>query len=94
LILRWSKGVHHAYYGLALLGLALCLTQTSIGFCVIWTVYAIGAWLLVDDVYQHRRQVKEPSYHSPIHRWTAGLYQYAWIRAVEAWLNALFGARK
>ena len=83
MILRWTKGVHHAYYGLGLLALALYFNS--------WTLYVIGAWLLVDDVYQHRRQVKEPSYHSPIHRWTAGLYKYKFIRLVERRLNQLFG---
>jgi len=90
-IFVWHRGIHHAYYGLGLLALALYGGIKWDSPMLVWGLYGIGAILLVDDVYQHRRQVREPKYQSPVHRWTAFLYKYKFIRRLERRLNSLFG---
>jgi len=76
--LRWWE-LHHGYYGVILIAFGLW-TMIASG---IWqgeligaVLFALGAWCLLDDIYQHHRQVKErdPLYHSPLHNAFSFLY--------------------
>ena len=81
-------GSRHGFLG----GRWLSIKATAVpGFGTAWTMiasgiwqgeligavlFALGAWCLLDDIYQHHRQVKErdPLYHSPLHNAFSFLY--------------------
>lgn len=73
--LNWFE-LHHGYYGIALVLIALVMAFMSEiwGFYSEAYVFAVGVYLLIDDIYQHHRQVDEPSYHSPVHNAFRFLY--------------------
>lgn len=53
-------------------------------------IILIGLWIAIDDIYQHLRQRKEPSYTSPLHRWyIKNLYHYKWVRAINDWFDRM-----
>jgi len=94
--LRWLE-VHHLYIGIALVLLSLLgLFSDSLGvFIPSYIVFWLGVYLIVDDLYQHNRQVKEfnPCYHSPVHRFIYDylkLYDRAWFRALNKFADWLF----
>ena len=69
--LRWNpREAHHLYWGLICVFVALVASFFAPlwAFWIIWPVYIIGVLMILDDLYQHMRQVKEPDYHSPIHQ--------------------------
>lgn len=84
------KGFHHMYIGWVLL---------LPGFLLIWShlwlsigLLVISFWLMVDDIYQHIRQLSEPDYHSPIHRFYGNyLWKVRWIRQLNQWMDQLLG---
>ena len=91
--LRMEKGVHHLYYGLALLALALYGGIKWDLPLLVWGLYGIGVYLTLDDLYQHHRQVRDPYYRSPVHNLVHYLDKLGpWTRRLEAWANKLFGA--
>jgi len=52
----------------------------------------IWFYVFCDDVYQHHRQVKEPSYHSPVHNWyvkilTGNSRIIKLIRKINEWFD-------
>jgi len=59
--------VHHAYYGWMILWMAP-LHYRIMEHWIYWTLMAIGLILLIDDLWQHHRQVKNANYRSFIHR--------------------------
>jgi hypothetical protein len=73
--LNWIE-LHHGYYGLFLMLLAYLMEAKS----DLWNIYSIlyvfiiGVYLLIDDIYQHHKQVDNPSYHSPVHNAFRFLY--------------------
>lgn len=73
--LNWLE-LHHGYYGVALMLISLVMAFTP----EIWGIYnsiyvfSVGAYLFIDDIYQHHRQVDEPFYHSPVHNTFRFLY--------------------
>ena len=81
LYLDWWE-LHHGYYGIVLIALGIALL--SLGFMWAGIVsLAFGVWYLVDDIYQHWRQVKEqnPLYHSPVHNMARPIYKFlAWCK--------------
>lgn len=52
---------------------------------IIILLYVPGIILYIDDAYQHWRQVREPSYKSPLHLW-------GWWE-LRPWLNRTFGLK-
>jgi len=84
------REVHHGYLGIILMVLSLLMP--------LWAAmptFILGLYLLIDDCYQHARQVKEfnPCYHSPVHRFIYDylkLYDRAWFRALNKFADFLF----
>jgi len=74
---------HHLYLGIVMLiaGIVLLvLSQWLLGA----VLCALGLILIIDDLYQHHRQVDEPFYHSPLHQlYGKLLYHIPFVR----WLN-------
>jgi hypothetical protein len=73
--------LHHEYVG-ALLVVIGC-------FLALW-VAAIGLALMIDDAYQHYRQVfgEEPLYQSRLHQLYGWFYgRFAFIRNLNRWLD-------
>ena len=63
---------HHGYIGAGMALLAcLAFTPGVTGWVRVLggLVYGLGLWWLGDDVYQHRRQFREPFYRSSWHKW-------------------------
>lgn len=89
MILRFEKGIHHLYFGVILMALGYFLSSE---WSYSLVIYLLGVWLFLDDLYQHRRQVKEPSYHSPIHRFYGLFYHIKWIRKLNEWADRMLGA--
>ena len=75
---------HHLYLGLGVAVAGGVLRRPG----VLW----LGAAIAVDDAWQHVLQVAGAwSYVSPLHAlYGHYLWQYALVRRVTAWLNALF----
>jgi len=78
IILPWAFAfnkdeLHHLYYGWLMVVIApIHLTRWP--EWVVWTVYVLGYWLIVDDWVQHYRQKKDPFYKSFLHRIFARLW--------------------
>ena len=90
--LNWLEA-HHGY-----LGIILMLSSFILTLPLFWSIliFTIGIYLLIDDIYQHHRQVIEfdPCYHSPVHRFIYDylkLYDRAWFRALNKLADWLFG---
>ena len=60
---------HHGYWGLLIMLMGFVGIALGWHSILVWTTVIIGFITLVDDVYQHLRQRKEPGYLSPLHRW-------------------------
>ena len=74
---------HHGYLGLALLGASWAFSGPLTGL--------FGAWLVLDDVYQHYMQYLDPEYRSPLHRaYVALLWLLPPVQALNRWLDRLF----
>lgn len=71
---------HHLYWGILLLpvsywGLVSSIALNELVGGILAPILVsmqvlnilVAVVLIVDDIYQHRRQVFEPSYHSPVH---------------------------
>jgi len=76
--LGWCER-HHGYYGLILIALSSWLmiaTDVWQGVLMGAILFGLGMWCLIDDIYQHHRQVKErsPLYYSPLHNAFRFLY--------------------
>jgi len=84
MILNFKKGIHHLYIGIAFIIYGYVASNIL--------AYLFGVWLFLDDLYQHRRQVREPKYHSPIHRLYSPFYNISWIRWLNVKADKLFGA--
>jgi hypothetical protein len=63
--LKWY-GLHHGWIGLGING---------VGFLVVffhpfwaWVLFAIGGYLMLDDMMQHTRQRTQPGYRSPVNK--------------------------
>ena len=80
--LKWLQG-HHLYIGIGIMILAL-YTPFPLPIAL------LGAYISGDDVFQHHRQVKEPSYHSPLHRFYGKyIYKYRIIQYLNRIGDAL-----
>jgi hypothetical protein len=71
--IKWAEA-HHLYIGLLLfiggpVGVVLGLDE-MLGFIIAM----LGFWLIMDDLYQHWRQMFQPGYRSWCHR----LFQWLW----------------
>lgn len=90
------RGWHHGYLALVMMAVALLLsifTMANGWFCA--GLYTFGNWVLVDDLYQHLRQRKEPEYRSPLHRFYGRtIWQWRWVQALNAWADRIFGKDK
>lgn len=78
---------HHLYLGLMMLaaGIALILS----GKWILGGILAlIGLILVMDDIYQHHRQVKDRNYHSILHvLYGKLLYKYPLIQRLNRWAD-------
>jgi len=76
-VLRW----HHLYTGLIIIVIGW--------FCagwIAWLFFAVGCWLLIDDITQHIIQKKDSNYHSLGHRLGRPLYHLRrWIIKKTGW---------
>ena len=61
------KEAHHLYWGVVM--------ALVFGWLKMPVLCVIGVLIALDDVYQHAKQVKNPDYHSPIHRAYGWFYQ-------------------
>ena len=78
------KGWHHLYSGLIMMGVGIWLLPTVWGIILI----AIGTWLTIDDIGQHRLQRVngDPNYHSYGHYIGKPLYQFRrWLVKKYSW---------
>jgi len=75
--LKWLEP-HHLYIGLGLLIVSLLGIVSSLQLggplgAVLFVIHVwnalLGAYITIDDIYQHHEQVKRPQYHSPVHNW-------------------------
>ena len=94
--MNW-RGVHHGYYGLALLviaGWAALAAHSWPGRTVYASLALLGAWVLGDDVYQHLRESRQPGYQSSLHRWFYRQPFASWpiVQRLNRWLDRLLGA--
>lgn len=88
-----SRGVHHFYLGVLFLLVAFVLlvfvghkTEGDLFFM-------IGLVIVIDDYYQHRRQLVEPSYRSPLNRlFVATLWRIGFVRRLTGIVDRIFGA--
>ena len=88
--INWNE-THHLYYGIVLMALGYFLS-TCFSYSLI--LYVIGVVLFVDDLYQHRRQVKQPGYNSPIHvLYVELLWRFDFIRSLNRWFDKLMGKK-
>jgi len=98
MILRFNPWEsHHLYWGIIAMGVAYALSPSTPWVCcgsVSFWLYVIGALTALDDLYQHRRQVKEPEYHSPIHKmYGKYIYKLSIIQKLNSIADDLFGGR-
>ena len=90
------KEWHHAYLGVFLITLGLLIVFIGV-FVGPWAIF-IGAFLTlsgfyiyIDDLYQHIRQKREPTYSSPLHNLNSYLSsKYLFIRRLNNFMNRLF----
>ena len=68
--------VHHAYYGWAILWISPLHTRI-LPLWVYVSLLFIGAYLFIDDVFQHNMQVLYPDYQSPVHR-LLRFFRFVW----------------
>lgn len=84
---------HHFYWGIIILLIFFILIFVEI--LPIWIIYSgfgIGIILITDDAYQHIRQRKDKSYHSPIHiLYGKYLWKIPWVQKLNKWVDKLFG---
>ena len=62
---------HHFYWGIILDFIAflwLCYSPRYHAFGYV-PLFIVGTLIVVDDMYQHHRQKREPDYTSPVHDW-------------------------
>jgi len=88
-------GVHHLYYGLIFLALALGLSYIDAvkGF-VSWLFYVPGWLMAADDVIQHWVQARERFYKSPVHQFYAKvLWPMPWVQRLNRWADSLFSKK-
>lgn len=70
-------GIHHAYLGMVLMLTGFYLIfYPNIHWSLSLGLILIGAWLFIDDYYQHWKQRSNRFYRSPIHRF------YNWIMRI------------
>ena len=89
--LRWEpRQAHHMYWGaiLVILGIVSPICMDIPPICVV-LLCVIGVALVLDDIYQHWRQVKEPEYHSPVHRLYVKYLRGGLIIKLEKWIDGL-----
>jgi hypothetical protein len=67
--LNWFE-LHHGYYGVILMAIPLFFELQYMAI----PLFLVGLYLLIDDIYQHHRQVNETHYHSPVHNAFRFLY--------------------
>ena len=94
--------IHHFYYGILLMLIAfpflfIAKRRKIMGKSwkwarrLAWTLVVVGLIILSDDFYQHDRQIKDPTYLSPIHNlYGATLYRLEWVRKLNTWADNLF----
>lgn len=87
MILRFNPWEsHHLYWGIIAMGIAYVLSP-----CTTWSLwlYIVGALTALDDLYQHRRQVKDPGYHSPVHvLYGKYLYKFDAVKRLNEWVSS------
>ena len=67
---------HHGYLGYLLT------------WCPWWPVAVFGWLALIDDTWQHWRQIFDPAYRSPAHRLYARyLWPMRWVQKLSGWLD-------
>jgi hypothetical protein len=88
--------VHHGLYGLILLALALGLSYVQgVEGYISWILYIIGLALFTDDLFQHWIQVRNPSYHSVVHKiYAKVLWPIPWVQALNKWADKKMSSRK
>lgn len=86
------KGFHHMYLGLLMVlagFLVLIYKQDKI-----WSALLAGGglWLVLDDWFQHWKQITEPAYRSFLHRMYGKLlYRFTWICKLNELADRIFG---
>lgn len=81
--------LHHYY-----IAVALIFMPTFGGW---WLAASIATWILaaaiaVDDAVQHTKQVDDPAYLSPVHRWYTAVYRWLDAHAATHWIAVIFAA--
>ncbi|MBC8490538.1 MAG: hypothetical protein H8D45_31370 [Bacteroidetes bacterium] len=59
---------HHYYFGWVCVGFAWLLYCLDRPLWLVLTLAMAGLWAVIDDMYQHHKQVKYPNYYSPLHK--------------------------
>ncbi len=76
---RW----HHFYTGNVFIVLVLFISL----FWLKILFFIVGLWFMTDDIYQHRRQVSDRSYHSFLHYAGKPLYHFRkWLIKKTGWV--------
>ena len=91
--LKWWE-THHGYYGMVLMlyGAYLMIWGDFWAKIAGVFIFAFGEWLFLDDTDQHHRQVDNPGYHSPIHKWYVdNLYGFGFIKVLNELVDWFFG---
>ncbi len=67
MLIRFNwKEKHHLYWGVVVWIVANVLDRFGVPFMLAFKI--VGVLLVVDDMWQHWRQVKDPNYRSPVWR--------------------------
>ena len=83
----FARGWHHLYTGIIMLGVGIYLNNWEHSYLWGTILTAIGTWLTIDDIGQHRLQrvYDNPDYHSYGHYIGKPLYQ------LRRWLIKKYG---
>ena len=84
-------GYHHAWTGLCLLIAGFMLIVFKEQAWGLWIALA-GLVVYCDDLFQHWRQIKEPTYRSFLNKlYGETLYKIKFIRKLNEWFDKIFG---
>ncbi len=72
--INWREA-HHLYIGILLLIIGL--------YCKLHILATAGTVLIIDDLYQHYRHVRQPDYKSPVHQ----LFVWLWSNTLGKFIN-------
>ena len=87
-----ARGVQHFYIGMLLLLVAFVLLVFVERKTEGDLLFMIGLIVVTDDYYQHRRQLDEPTYRSPLNRlFAATLWRLGFVRWLTSIADKVFG---